>query len=350
MALAALVPLQSIAGEVLSERSIRDRRALRQWELDGTPRGVAVSGDGTIYVGLAEYQEIVAIDPESGRVRARKEIDRTEIAATKDFVSMRATRSGDRLVIGQGSDESVTIVSLPDLAIVREIGLEGEVVRDAVPAPDGSFIAVLGRNVHIWSRDGESLLHVLERLEPMALAVSPGGGTLAVMARETFPSGTVSVAVLFDTRSWRERARRPLQTDRLIRGAFFSEDGQTLAVWADDWLAEVPVTMREQALETGGERARVSIGFGDLVSSEAICLPQKSGPQVAVLGGDTVVLAERRCSSGGSFVGGKRRLQTAALIGVEAWAIAWDRPRERIIATNPAGTLTMYRVPAPASR
>ena len=335
----------------MSSRASRDRRVVKQWVVDGSPRALAAGVDGTLYVGLSGSQEILALDPDSGKILQRKQIDHAEIAATKDFVSMRLTADGDRLVIAHGSDESVTIHALPELGPVREIGLEGELVRDAVPAPDGSFVAVLGRDVHIWSRDGGELLRVLRELEPMALAVSSDGSTLAVVGRESYPSGTVSVAILFDTATWSETFRRPLETERSIRGAAFAADDSVLAVWTDDWIAEVAMQAPRSTFDTSGETARVRIAFGDLVSSEAVCLPERTGPQIATLAGrDRLVFAERRCSASGSMTGTRRKLRTISLTGVEAWSIAWDRTRELVVASDPRGTITMYSLPASADR
>lgn len=322
-----------------------------RWQLDGTPRAIALGGDGVLYVGLADTQEIAAIEPATGRVIARQQIDREEIAATKDFVSMRRTAAGDRLVIAHGSDESVSIYSLPDLAPVREILVEGELVRDAVPAPDGSFVAVLGRDVHVWSRDGRQLVRVLRELDPMALAVSSDGKTLAVIGRETFPSGAVSMAMFFDTATWEETFRRPLQTEREIRGAMYAADDSVIVVWTDDWLAEVEARPVQSNFDTSGRAPRVRVGFGDLVNSESVCLPEVSGPQGVVLAKESVlVIAERRCSTSGSMSGSRRVLRSASLTGVEAWSIVWDEERELVIASDPRGTLTMYSLPAPQPR
>lgn len=303
-----------------------------------------------LYVGLADTQEIAAIDPSTGEI-ARRQIDREEIAATKDFVTMRMTRDGDRLVIAHGSDESATIHALPGLVPVREIGLEGELVRDAVPAPDGSFVAVLGRDVHLWSRDGQELIRTIPGLEPMAIAVSSDGKLLAVIGRETFPSGAVSMAIFFDTTTWQEVFRKPLQTDREIRGVTFAADDSVIAVWAEDWLAEVTVRAEESGFDTNGDVPRMRLGFGDLVNSESICLPERSSPQIAtVVESSRIVLAERRCSTSGSMSGARRVLRSSTLTGVEAWAIAWDSTRRLVVASDPEGTITMYSLPAPPTR
>lgn len=329
----------------------RDRRIVRQWKLDGAPRATAVGADGTIYAGLAHPQAVVAINGDTGDVLARKVVDQEEIASTKDFVSMRTTAAGDRLIIANGSDESAMIMSLPDLAIVREIGVEGELIRDAVPAPDGSWIALLGRDVHVWSRDGRQLIRVLRGLDPMALAASSDGKKLAVVSRESFPAGAVSVAVLFDTDSWQEVARRPLQTERRIRGAEFVADDDVLLVWADDWLAEAGLAEKAKTLESRNGENRITIGFGDLVSSENICLTGGGGPQqVALAARDLAVVAERRCSASGSMTGARRTVRVASLVGVEPWSIAIDPRRRRVIAADPAGTLTIYSLPSPSAK
>ncbi len=93
------------------------------------------------------------------------------------------------------------------------------------------------------------------------------------------------------------------------------------------------------------------IGFGDLVNSERICLPEKSGPQIIALGpaSDVLLLAERRCSSSGSFLAASRRVTPASLYGVNAYAIAYDRDSNTLAVTDRAGYLTIYKVPRAAS-
>ena len=72
----------------------------------------------------------MAIDPKSGNVKNRIVLDSAEIASTKELVTMRTNRAGTRLYIANGSDESATIMSIPDLAVLREITMEGEAIRD----------------------------------------------------------------------------------------------------------------------------------------------------------------------------------------------------------------------------
>src|ERR1700716_188242 len=108
-------------------------KVLRRFTRAGDPHGLAIGSDGTIYVGLAASQEVVAIDPKSGAVKQRIVLDSAEIASTKELVTLRTNRERTRLYVANGSDESVTILSIPELQVLREITMEGEPIRDALP-------------------------------------------------------------------------------------------------------------------------------------------------------------------------------------------------------------------------
>jgi hypothetical protein len=348
-----LLPASTLALEIEAVKS-RESRVLKKWKIDGEPRGVAVAPDGTIYVGLAAHQSVLALDPDSGRVLRHVVLDDEEIAATKELVSLRINKAGDRLVIANGSDESVTILSLPDLGVVREILLEGEVIRDAIPDPAGKHLFVLGRRVYVYDADGATRLRVLDGVDPMAIAVTSDGSALAVITRDEFPSGSASMVAIFETATFREVMREPLQTDREIQAALFAADDKALMVLASDWLAEKQLVTRPGRLlgSAAAGQTQLRFSFSDFVSSEAICLPEKSGPQIASLGRESASLlfGERRCSNSGTLTANPRRVSSASVYGVEAWAVAYDRKRNAVVVSDPAGFLTMYRVPLPPRR
>ncbi|HEY0373044.1 MAG TPA: hypothetical protein VGD79_13655, partial [Thermoanaerobaculia bacterium] len=104
----------------------KDRKVVRRWTISGDPRGVAVGADGTVYVGLAETQSVAAIDPTTGAIRKHVVLDSAQIAATKELVTLRTNPARTRLYIANGTDESALILSLPNLAVLREITMEGE--------------------------------------------------------------------------------------------------------------------------------------------------------------------------------------------------------------------------------
>jgi DNA-binding beta-propeller fold protein YncE len=325
----------------------RDRRVIARWTLSGDPRGVAVSG-GTIYVGLRGPQSVVAIDATAGKVLREVVLDREEIASTKDFAVMRVDPKRNRLLIAQGSDESVSILSLPDLAVIREIGLEGEAVRDVVPDPKGRYLFILGRRVHIWDADGNRQLRELGGIDPSAIAVSPDGSTLAVVGSETIAGVAATMVALVDLARLEEVRREPLQTERSIRSALFARGTGALVVLAGDWLAEkslAPETGRAMTKDAAGMRMRFE--RADLVSSETICLPEKSSAQVAAIAGGTVYFAEKRCANAGTTVAAPRTVPTASIYGVDAYAVAYDEDRKALAATEAGGLLTLYRLPAP---
>ena len=76
---------------------------MRRWALAGDPRGVAIGADGTIYVGLAQPQAVIAVDPKSGAVKKKVILDSAEIAATKELVTLRTNADRSLLYVANGS-------------------------------------------------------------------------------------------------------------------------------------------------------------------------------------------------------------------------------------------------------
>lgn len=322
---------------------------LRQWKLAGSPHGLAVE-DGTVYVGLADPQAVVAIDGHTGEVLRRVVLDSRDLASTKEMTTLRIDRPRHRLVIAQGRDESVTILALPDLGIVREITLEGEVIRDAIPDPDGRYLYVLGtKAVHVFDANGEREIRRIDDLEPTAIAASARGDLFAVVGLQDFGNATASVISLWSTADLRELAREPLQTEVRIETVLFGAHDRAIVFFAPGFVGEKPLDSRppKQMHASTGGAMRMSFAFGDLVSSEMICLPDGAGPQIATPGpsSDIVFFAEKRCGVEGSFTASTRRVSTASVYGVHAYAIQYDASSKAIYATDPAGYLTVYKVP-----
>ena len=353
-AIALLAIAASISAQPLTPVATKDQKIIKRWELPGDPHGVAVGADGTIYAGLAKPQAVVAIDPKSGTIKNRIVLDSAEIASTKELVTMRTNRAGTRLYIANGSDESATIMSIPDLAVLREITMEGEAIRDAVPDPKGRYLYLLGRHVHVFDINGEKELRTISIDDPMAIAPSANGSLLAVIATEDFGNAKATSAAFFDTTNFAEAAREPLQTDKVIEAALFGANDQALIALSRDALFEKPLSVakpassKQMTAETNG-KMRMAINFGDLTSSETICLPEGSGAQIAALASpELLVFAERRCSGGGSFVGSERRVSAMSLYGIAAYAVAFDR--NTLIVTDRAGFLTIYKAPRPGAK
>jgi hypothetical protein len=342
----------SINAQPLTTVATRDQKIVKRWELPGDPHGVAVGADGTIYVGLAKPQAVVAIDAKSGDVKKKIVLDSAEIASTKELVTMRTNRAGTRLYIANGSDESATIMSIPDLAVLREITMEGEAIRDAVPDPKGRYLYLLGRHVHIFDINGEKELRTISIDDPMAITPSANGSLLAVVAAEDFGNTKATSVAFFDTTNFAEAAREPLQTDKTIEAALFGANDQALVALSRGALFEKPLSatkpaQKQMTAETNG-KMRMAISFGDLTSSETICLPEGSGAQIAtIVSQDVLVFAERRCSGGSSFSGSERRVKAMSLYGVAAYAIAYDH--NTLIVTDRAGFLTIYKAPRPGA-
>ncbi|HVE71758.1 MAG TPA: hypothetical protein VNI54_10345 [Thermoanaerobaculia bacterium] len=303
---------------------------MRRWELKGDPRGVAIGADGTIYVGLAESQSVIAVDPVTGAVRKRVVLDNPDIASTKELVTLRTNPERTRLFIANGSDESAMILSLPDLAVLREITMEGETIRDAVPDPKGRYLYLLGRRVHVFDKNGKTELRKLDVKEPMAIAAT--ATTLAVIATEDFGNTKATAVSLFDTKNFSQTAREPLQTQDSIEAAMFAASGRSLIAFSRTSLFEKPINSRA------------------LVNSNRVCLPERSGPQVATLAGSEtlVVYGERRCSAAGVTEASPRGVTPASLYGVDAYALAFDPKSNALVATDRKGTLTIYSLPRPA--
>jgi WD40 repeat protein len=275
---------------------------IRRWTLDGDPHGLAIGSDGTIYVGLAQPQAVVAIDPKSGAVKRRVVLDSAEIASTKELVTLRLNREHTRLYVANGSDESATILALPDLHVVREITMEGEPIRDALPDPKGRYLYVLGRRVHVYDAKGETELHTLTVDDPSAIATN--GSLLAVAGGDAI--------VTFDTATFAEKGRTALPS-KPVTALAFSPKGAVLALSAG-------------AIMSAGE-------------SQAICLPDGSGPQIVSATANLVIFGEKRCTSSSAVSG------AASIYGVNMYALAIDGPANTLAATDRAGYLTIYRIP-----
>jgi hypothetical protein len=334
---------------VLTAVATRDTKIIRRWTLPGDPHGIAIGRDGTLYAGLAQTQAVIAVDPKTGAIKNRVVLDHAEIAATKELVTLRTNADASRLFIANGSDESAMILSLPDLGVVREITIEGEAIRDAVPDPKGRYLYVVGRRVHVYDASGEHELHTMPIEEPMAIAASEH--FLAVIASEDFGSAKATSVALYDTATFKELARDPLETSDKIEGAVFSTDEKAIVAISHDHLFEKPVARTAKTMTKGADgQMRMNADFGDFVNSDRICLPDGAGPQILTLAPNNVLLyAERRCSASGAFTGSKRRVTPASLYGVSAYALAYDRDSGSLIVTDRAGYLTIYKVPRPVS-
>jgi hypothetical protein len=284
-----------------------DSRVVKRWPLPGDPRGIAVAADGTIYAGLAQPQAVVAIDPVTGATKRKVILDSPDIASTKELVSLRI--AGKRLFIANGSDESASILSLPDLTVLREITIEGEPIRDALPDPQGRFLFLLGRRVHVYDVAGKHELRALPIEDPTAIATN--GRRLAVFDAKGF--------TLFDTSTFSASAHRDAPG---VEAAVFQGDALFAAA-------------RGALFEISGNR----------IIRDAICLPNGSGPQITTVAGTgLVLLAERACSSS-AFAAADRTVIPASLYGVDAYALAYDAAHNLVLTTERGGYLTIYRVP-----
>src|SRR5262249_49770419 len=158
----------------------------------------------------------------------------------KELVTMRLNRDASRLVIANGSDESVSILGLPDLHIVREITIEGEKIRDALPDPKGRYLYLLGRHVHVFDANGEHELRALPSEDPMAIATN--GDELAVVHTEDYDGTKATAVAVYETESFKQMHLDPLQTTDRIEGSLIA--GDALVAISRDHLFEAPLAAR----------------------------------------------------------------------------------------------------------
>jgi len=295
----------------------KDQKIVRRWALEGDPHGIALGADGTVYVGLAQPQAVVAIDSTNGEIKQKVILDSAEIAATKELVTLRMNAERNRLYIANGSDESAMILDLPGLNVAREITIEGEAIRDALPDPKGRYLFILGRRVHVYDANGRNELRSLGFEDPTALAISSNGAKLAV-----FGNSGVS---LYDTSTFEELERIQFGGSKPIEAALFAGSDRVLIAFRRDSMVQM-VAKR--------------------IMRQSICLPERSGPQIAALAsGELLLFAERRCTSSGAFATTDRAVAPASLYGVDAYAVAYDRQSNFLYTTERAGYLTIYKVP-----
>jgi hypothetical protein len=134
------------------------------------------------------------------------------------------------------------------------------------------------------------------------------------------------VVALYNAGSFEETGRDPFRSR--VAAALFAANDRVLVALSPDSLYEKPLTHRATD------------------SSERICLPEGSGPQIAALAApDLLLFAERRCNSSGAFAGSIRLVAPASLYGVNAYAIAYDPVSNFLCVTDRAGYLTIYKVP-----
>jgi hypothetical protein len=339
------------AEPALQAAPTRDRKVVRRFALPGDPRGLALGADGTAYVGLAKPQAVIAVDPATGVVRNRVVLDSAEIASTKELVTLRTNRDRTRLYIANGSDESATILSLPDLGVIREITMEGETIRDVVPDPRGRYVYLLGRSLHVFDAEGDVELRTLDAEAPMAIATTADGSILAVVGSETFDDARVTSVWLYDTSNFNEISREPLQTEDAIELVMFADRGRSLVAFGRNRLYEKRVSSKPTRITAGGDgNTPMQFKVGDVVNGMHACLPESSGPQIATatVNDATLVYGERRCAAAGSFTGSNSGITPASLYGISAYALTYDAASNTIVATDRAGFLTVYNVPRPA--
>lgn len=336
----------------------RNARILRKWTLPGSPGGLAVGRDGKLFVGLSDRQSIVRIDPSRDLIEKEVILDRPEIASTKDLVTLRIDEAGPvrRLLTANGTDESATILSLDELAIRREITLEGELVRDIHPDPAARFLFVLGRDLHVFDWGGDNPIRTISEPRPMAIAVSSDGSHFAVAGSERIAGTTVTTLGLWTSEPLREIRRIPLQTDAEIVSLSFAAGDRSIVAASTEAILQLTLSERtdqdESALVNTDRGVRMRVRAADLISSDKVCLPDRATPQVMTLGpsGSEILFPEKRCGVGASFTAGRRLVSIDSLYGLEAHSIVFDPSRRAVFASGAGNQVVLYRYEPEDSR
>src|SRR6185436_11989046 len=99
----------------------------------------------------------------------------------------------------------------------------------------------LGRRVHVYTGDGQTELRTIPIDEPMAIAASADGATLAVVAPEDFGNAKATSVALFETTNFKGVARDPLQTDKAVGAALFAAGDRALVALGRDGFYEKPL-------------------------------------------------------------------------------------------------------------
>ena len=217
---------------------------------------MAVGSDGTIYVGVAEPQAVLAVDPKSGVVKQRLVLDSAEIASTKELVTLRTNPDRTRLYIANGSDESATILRLPDLAVLREITMEGETIRDVIPDPRGRYVYILGRRVHVYDAEGGTELRTLPIEDPWPSPPAPTARCWRCWPRKISAARKRPSVALFDTTTFAEVARDPMQTEKTVEAAMFAAGDRSIIAFSRDSMFEKRVTSRPTRITRSGTAER----------------------------------------------------------------------------------------------
>jgi hypothetical protein len=132
----------------------------------------------------------------------------------------------------------------------------------------------------------------------------------------------------------------------------FAAQDRSLVAFSRDSFFEKSLNAKPMRVTADADmNGAMHIAIGDLTNSHHVCLPPKSGPQVATLTAvDTqVIYAEQRCNSSGTFSGSARGVTPGSLYGVNAYAVAFHKKANAIVATDRDGFLTVYQVPRSAT-
>src|SRR5438128_610878 len=122
--------------ESLASVPIRDQKIVNRWSLPGDPHGLAIGDDGTIYVGVAQPQAVMAIDPKRGTVKRKVVLDSAEIASTKELpIESALFAAGDRVLLALSRE------GLFEKRLLAADGVQTE--RICLPPGSGPQIATL---------------------------------------------------------------------------------------------------------------------------------------------------------------------------------------------------------------
>ena len=207
--------------------------------------------------------------------------------------------------------------------------------------------------MHVYDADGEKELRTINIDDPMAIAVSANGALLAVIAPEDFGNAKATSVALFDTTTFTELAREPLQTDKTIEAALFAAGDQALIALSRGSLFEKPLSMTQAGQADDRRRERPDAHGHRLRRPDqqrrASASPTAAAPRSPRSPRPTCSSSPNAAATpAAAFSGSNRRVTPASLYGVDAYAIAYDRASNTLVVTDRAGFLTIYKVPRAA--
>jgi YVTN family beta-propeller protein len=144
------------------------------------PRGVALSADGkTAYVAVGVANEVARVDLDSAKVTGR-------LAVGREPRGIAVSPNGLRLLVSNARSQDVSIIDLKAWAVVRNLPIDGDNLRQVVISSDGKsgYVANMRNRGMATTRNNIDLGWVLgQRLTRIDLEGPPAYSTLSLDVR-----------------------------------------------------------------------------------------------------------------------------------------------------------------------